>query len=64
MDELICLYHVTLSTKLENPIFHVIENNYVNIDELNVILSISRHRKVNEVIQFMQGLNKEIWILT
>jgi hypothetical protein len=45
MDELICLYQVTFSTKLENPIFHVIENNYVNIDELNVILSISRHRK-------------------
>jgi hypothetical protein len=50
MDELICLYQVALSTKLENPIFHVTESNYVNIDELNVILSISEHRKVNEVI--------------
>jgi hypothetical protein len=64
MDELIYLYQVALSTKLENPIFLVIENNYVNIDELNVILSISGHRKVNEGIQSMQGLNKEIWILT
>ena len=41
MDELIYLCPIALSTKLENPIFHATRNNYVNIDELNVILNTS-----------------------
>jgi hypothetical protein len=43
MDEL-----VHLSTELENKNFHAIENTYIDVDELNDILSTSEHTKVDK----------------
>lgn len=51
MDELIDLYWVALSTKLEeNLIFYVAENTciYIDVDELNDMLSTNGHIKVYE----------------
>ena len=39
-------YWVTQSTKLKGPNFHITVNTYVN--ELNVIMSTSGHKKVDE----------------
>jgi len=49
MNELIESYQVILSTELKkNSNFNVTENIYIDIDELNIILSISKYRKVNK----------------
>ena len=45
MDELIDSYRVVSSTMLNNPNFHVTENIYVDVNELNIMLSTSGHRK-------------------
>jgi hypothetical protein len=55
MDELVDAYRVALFAELENLDFYVIKNTYidvdvdvdVDVDELNIILSISIHRKNN-----------------
>jgi len=51
MDELVDAYRVALFVELENLDFYVIKNTYidvdVDVDELNIILSISIHRKNN-----------------
>jgi hypothetical protein len=39
-------YRVTQSTKLKSPNLHIIVNTYIN--ELNVIMSTSGHKKVDE----------------
>jgi predicted GNAT family N-acyltransferase len=51
LDELIDLYWVALSTELEeNSHFYVAENTciYIDVDELNDILSTNGHIKVYE----------------
>ena len=48
IDDIVNLYRVAPSTKLENINFHVIENTYIDVDEWNDILSISRHNEVEE----------------
>jgi hypothetical protein len=48
MDELIDSYRVASSTELNNPNFHVTENIYVDVNELNIMLSTSGHRKEGE----------------
>jgi predicted GNAT family N-acyltransferase len=51
LDELIDLYWVALSTELEeNSNFYVAENTciYIDVDELNDILSTNGHLKVYE----------------
>ena len=51
MDELVDAYRVALFAEIENLDFYVIKNTYidvdVDVDELNIILSISIHRKNN-----------------
>lgn len=53
MDKLIDPYGVAASTKLENTIFHVNENTYidVNVEKLNDILSVSAYTKANKDIE-------------
>jgi hypothetical protein len=51
LDELVNPYQVSLSTDLEkNSNFHVTKNTFiiVDVDELNDVLRISGHTKVNE----------------
>ena len=63
MDELNDLYTVALFIELEeNLFFHVVENTYVHInaDELNELLSIIGHTKVDENEEIEQlKLNKK-----
>jgi hypothetical protein len=55
MDEL-----VDLSIELENKNFHAIENTYVDVDELNDILSTSEHIEVDKDDEINQlQFNKE-----
>ena len=57
MDELVDLYKVAPSTKLEeNSIFYVIENTYVHVDvdKLNDILSTYGYIEIDEVEEIEQ----------
>ena len=61
MDELVDPYQVALFTELENPYFCVIENISIDIDidQLNIILSTSRHRENNNDDKIDIEFNKE-----
>jgi hypothetical protein len=48
VDELVDPYWVALSIKLENSNSYITENTYINVDELNVILSTSWYRDVDK----------------
>jgi len=51
---------VDLSTELENKNFHAIENTYVDVDELNDILSTSEYTEVDKDDEINQlQFNKE-----
>lgn len=62
MDELVDPYRVVLFTELENLDFCVIENTYIDVDELNVILSIDKHRESNNDDEIDIEFNK--WLKT
>jgi hypothetical protein len=61
MDELVDPYQVASSTELENQIFCLSKNTYVdvNIDELNVISNTSIHREVDEDDKINLEFNEE-----
>ena len=48
MDELVDLYWIALSIELENSNSYITANTYINVDELNVILSTSWYRDVDK----------------
>ena len=62
MDELVDPYRVVLFTELENLDFCVIENTYIDVDELNVILSTDKHRENNNDDEIDIEFNK--WLKT
>jgi len=48
VDELVDLYWIALSIELENSNSYITANTYINVDELNVILSTSWYRDVDK----------------
>jgi len=48
VDELVDPYWVALSIELENSNSYITENTYINVDELNVILSTNWYRDVDK----------------
>jgi hypothetical protein len=59
VDELVDPYWVALSIKLENSNSYITENTYINVDELNVILSTSWYRDVDKDDDINLEFNEE-----
>jgi hypothetical protein len=59
VDELVDPYWVALSIELENSNSYITENTYINVDELNVILSTNWYRDVDKDDDIDLEFNKE-----
>jgi hypothetical protein len=59
VDELVDPYWVALSIKLENSNSYITENTYINVDELNVILSTNWYRDVDKDDDINLEFNEE-----
>lgn len=57
------IYQFALFIKLKNLNFYIITNTYieidVDVDQLNIILSINKHRCVNENVEIDLEFNKD-----
>jgi len=59
VDELVDPYWVALSTELENSNSYITKNTYINVDELNVILSTSWYIDVDKDDEIDLEFNEE-----
>jgi hypothetical protein len=59
VDELVDLYWIALSIEVENSNSYITANTYINVDELNVILSTSWYRDVDKDDDINLEFNEE-----